>query len=292
VKGSSDLTYYGWPDIGNYEDVDGMFRNCDSSFGLGSGNLDDLGWFSSSEANHASDNPRKSDFKLPCNDASTLRNISEGSAVLTHQVSECKDEFVTDRTMANSRGLGFKNKKPRPRSSDYIQTDLPYLHSDQSTMNPALSGFTSENEGVNHCGNNVENLCSPNTKESSLMNCTPEEISHEVSSFCQLQQVMEQLDLKTKLCIRDSLFRLAWSAEQRHNYANLNGSTDSNVAFIAPGSTTCSGFMDIETDTNPIDRSVAHLLFHRPSDASAMPPHMTMHEESGVVTDGNATDKL
>nr|VDD27394.1 unnamed protein product [Brassica oleracea] len=28
------------------------------------------------------------------------------------------------------------------------------------------------------------------------------------------------------------------------------------------------GFMDIETDTDPIDRSIAHLLFHRPSDAS------------------------
>ena len=33
----------------------------------------------------------------------------------------------------------------------------------------------------------------------------------------------------------------------------------------------CAGFMDIETDTNPIDRSIAHLLFHRPSDPSAVP---------------------
>lgn len=31
------------------------------------------------------------------------------------------------------------------------------------------------------------------------------------------------------------------------------------------------GFLDLETDTNPIDRSVAHLLFHRPSDPSLMP---------------------
>lgn len=27
----------------------------------------------------------------------------------------------------------------------------------------------------------------------------------------------------------------------------------------------------METDTNPIDRSIAHLLFHRPSDPSVMP---------------------
>lgn len=26
------------------------------------------------------------------------------------------------------------------------------------------------------------------------------------------------------------------------------------------------GFIDVETDTNPIDRSVAHLLFHKPSE--------------------------
>lgn len=32
-----------------------------------------------------------------------------------------------------------------------------------------------------------------------------------------------QLDIRTKLCIRDSLYRLARSAEQRHNCANLIG---------------------------------------------------------------------
>lgn len=31
-----------------------------------------------------------------------------------------------------------------------------------------------------------------------------------------------QLDFRTKLCIRDSLYRLAQGAEQRHNLANLN----------------------------------------------------------------------
>lgn len=31
------------------------------------------------------------------------------------------------------------------------------------------------------------------------------------------------MDLSTKLCIRDSLYRLARSAEQGHHYANMNG---------------------------------------------------------------------
>ncbi|KAI8524582.1 hypothetical protein RHMOL_Rhmol13G0160400 [Rhododendron molle] len=34
-----------------------------------------------------------------------------------------------------------------------------------------------------------------------------------------------------------------------------------------------SRFMDMETDINPIDRSIAHLLFHRPSVSSIVPPH-------------------
>ncbi|KAL7608271.1 hypothetical protein Lser_V15G13812 [Lactuca serriola] len=76
--------------------------------------------------------------------------------------------------------------------------------------------------------------------------------------FHQLQQVMEQLDLRTKLCIRDSLYRLARSAEQQHNNPGISSSaTDINDSN--------NGLMDMETNTNPIDRSVAHLLFHRPS---------------------------
>lgn len=34
-----------------------------------------------------------------------------------------------------------------------------------------------------------------------------------------------QLDLRTKLCIRDSLYRLARSAEQRHDFVGINEST-------------------------------------------------------------------
>lgn len=126
------------------------------------------------------------------------------------------------------------------------------------------------------------------------------EFSLEATSFRQLQQVMEQLDSRTKLCIRDSLYRLARSAKQRHNYANLNGGPgddkDANT-FVAEG-TKCSGYMDIETDTNPIDRSIAHLLFHRPSmslKSHSMIPVSTTgspmiieklcHEESDSETD-------
>lgn len=101
-------------------------------------------------------------------------------------------------------------------------------------------------------------------------------ISLEATSFRQLQQVMEQLDIRTKLCIRDSLYRLARSAEQRHNCANLNENISEDkfirvASSIDQDANRSGGFLDLETDTNPIDRSVAHLLFHRPSDPSLMP---------------------
>ncbi|KAG2284498.1 hypothetical protein Bca52824_055718 [Brassica carinata] len=102
---------------------------------------------------------------------------------------------------------------------------------------------------------------------------TRDDISLEATSFRQLQQVVEQLDVRTKLCIRDSLYRLAKSAEQRHNCMNPNGGTKEMKgaagSHLETGETDkYVGFMDIETDTDPIDRSIAHLLFHRPSDAS------------------------
>ncbi|KAL8234595.1 hypothetical protein R6Q59_020695 [Mikania micrantha] len=110
-----------------------------------------------------------------------------------------------------------------------------------------------------------------NVQESSSVSSELDEISFEATSFLQLRLVMEQLDLRTKLCIRDSLYRLARSAEQRHNNPSLSSSaTDVNDLggpLMSERTNKCSGFMDMETDTNPIDRSVAHLLFHRPSES-------------------------
>nr|XP_025639556.1 protein LNK1-like [Arachis hypogaea] len=88
-----------------------------------------------------------------------------------------------------------------------------------------------------------------------------------------------QLDIRTKLCIRDSLYRLAKSTEQRHTDANVNGQLGDDIetrkALMTQDADRCTGFMDVETNTNPIDRSIAHLLFHRPSDASIFPRNDT-----------------
>ncbi|VAH91657.1 unnamed protein product [Triticum turgidum subsp. durum] len=97
--------------------------------------------------------------------------------------------------------------------------------------------------------------------------------SVEESSFRQLQDAVSQLDVKTKLCIRDGLYRLARSAQNRPVFPNaINRHEESRDAKDTQNMETSGKFVDhrsIETQTNPIDRSIALLLFHQPSDQVA-----------------------
>ncbi|XP_007042980.2 PREDICTED: protein LNK1 isoform X1 [Theobroma cacao] len=149
----------------------------------------------------------------------------------------------------------------------------------------------SEVEGVS-VGKPAE-LDSSNAQESSCVRSMLDEVSLEATSFRQLQQVMEKLDIRTKLCIRDSLYRLARSAEQRHNCVNTKGGIgddkDASGPLVAEETNKCTGFMDMETDTNPIDRSIAHLLFHRPSDLSARLSTDTVSFKSHGMIHGSIT---
>ncbi|KAE9595566.1 hypothetical protein Lalb_Chr17g0340141 [Lupinus albus] len=151
--------------------------------------------------------------------------------------------------------------------------------------------FENENEGHGEVGGVSigfsQEIDSSNLHESSSMSSALDNISLQSASFCQLQRVMDQLDIRTKLCIRDSLYRLAKSAEKRLNNANTNGQIGGDVEkFIAiktPDANNCTGFMDIETNTNPIDRSIAHLLFHRPSDPSMFPHNVNIPFKSSSM---------
>ncbi|XP_023532742.1 protein LNK2 isoform X2 [Cucurbita pepo subsp. pepo] len=111
--------------------------------------------------------------------------------------------------------------------------------------------------------------------DSSTVSTTVDRFSMEDTTLCRLQEIISKLDFKIRLCIRDSLFRLAQSAMQRH-YANDTSS--SNKSTRDENETTAKGEInshcrmagepDAETETNSIDRTVAHLLFHRPFEFS------------------------
>ncbi|KAI3774572.1 hypothetical protein L1987_49131 [Smallanthus sonchifolius] len=395
-KESGDLLYYGWPDIGNFEDVDKMLRSCDSSFGLGiTDNDGELGWFTSDRI-EGTEEALKMDFKFPCPEPSGLKNIlhpdHESSESNNHRsscISESKDELnyrdqinlqkrrskhlnqaegkkagkgvgnndgsfyqISDLRSNDSR-LSSNNKSDQAFTSvgnrqqyrnlelDYfghMQSNSCYLPPDylhQTTTVPMLSGTAAETDerkqsqgfqplfigsprqmgimfqsskGVLVFDEKQGNLSVKehesrrdiegdqkgvdigllNLQESSSVSSELDEISLEATSFRQLRQVMEQLDLRTKLCIRDSLYRLARSAEQRHNNPSVSsGATDANDhggPLMSERTNKCTGSMDMETDTNPIDRSVAHLLFHRPSEShnlpSPFPPQPNLNHRS------------
>uniref|UniRef100_A0A5B6ZR00 Protein LNK2 n=1 Tax=Davidia involucrata TaxID=16924 RepID=A0A5B6ZR00_DAVIN len=94
-----------------------------------------------------------------------------------------------------------------------------------------------------------------------------------------LQETIEKLDIRIRLCIRDSLFRLTQSAMQRHYASDTSSSNRSNrdelEVFMKEEINSHNRFArmpDVETQTNPIDRTVAHFLFHIPLDLPGKHP--------------------
>lgn len=459
-KESTDLLFYGWSEIENFEDVDRMFRSCDSTFGLDMGHNDELGWFSSSHVIEGSNdatkpslnfsgcgisdldgvteqqevygldnnglvtdgsnktltpvNCKRGSQKLTTNGPSTVMNTSyvdgswgvsgndNESQILSH-VSESKHQKPSEgkrKEPPSENGVSFihfdnlnqaaesnhllnfqcssssdnhqpqeashsscvqtsnpliklnnshssnqllpsmssiiksedsvlpsispmdssyastliqsventhdfslqkipvsRNKKKerqhQRRISEFPKKDLTVQRADLDPVCPQkLSDFENKVEGQSDIDGDVgvaaELDCS-NIQESSCMSSVLDEVSIDASSFQQLQNVMEKLDLRTKLCIRDSLYRLARSAERRHKCDNPSSGDkdekDTSGSLLPDGSNKCTGFMDMETDTNPIDRSIAHLLFHRPSDPSATAPFDTLSVKSHTNID-------
>ncbi|XP_042009987.1 protein LNK2-like isoform X2 [Salvia splendens] len=111
---------------------------------------------------------------------------------------------------------------------------------------------------------------------SNTISPTFDNFSVEESVLYQLQDIIAKLDNKIRLCIRDSLSRLAQSALQRQNHNDTSSTCTSSRDEVLGnkdlvGHDRFSRTADAETDTNPIDRVVAHLLFHRPLDFSGKP---------------------
>ncbi|KAK1360456.1 hypothetical protein POM88_044930 [Heracleum sosnowskyi] len=110
---------------------------------------------------------------------------------------------------------------------------------------------------------------------SGTMSMATDDCSAENETLYRLQDVVAKLDVQLRLCIRDSLCRLAQSAMQRQ-YAKETSSTmkrsENYLEFLPEEETNTANrsaiTLEAETDTNQIDRTVAHLLFHRPIEFS------------------------
>ncbi|GFP92448.1 hypothetical protein PHJA_001389000 [Phtheirospermum japonicum] len=134
----------------------------------------------------------------------------------------------------------------------------------------SVSEHSSMDGGKGEPNSPVEHYDS-NTICTAFDNCSVEE-----SVLYRLQDTIAKMDMRIRLCIRDSLFRLAQSAMWRQypnetSSASTSGRDDvrSNKDIVSHERFT--RMHDVETDTNPIDRTVAHLLFHRPLEFSGKP---------------------
>ncbi|WCJ39043.1 hypothetical protein M5689_020065 [Euphorbia peplus] len=103
--------------------------------------------------------------------------------------------------------------------------------------------------------------------DSSSMSLAVDDCSGEDTVLYRLQDIVGKMDVRTRLCMRDSLFRLAQSALQRHftsrTSSNNNSSRDELTKEEISGQNRNVKMSEAETETNPIDRTVAHLLFYR-----------------------------
>ncbi|XP_060217505.1 protein LNK2 isoform X2 [Lycium barbarum] len=102
--------------------------------------------------------------------------------------------------------------------------------------------------------------------ESNTVCLAVEDPSVEDAALYLLQDVISKLDLKIRLCIRDSLFRLAQSATLRQCGNDSCSSRKGGREVSKEEMNTNSRLPHVETETNPIDRTVAHLLFYNPSE--------------------------
>ncbi|KAK9677610.1 hypothetical protein RND81_11G155600 [Saponaria officinalis] len=219
-----------------------------------------------------------SDHVLPSSTPSIVK--SEVRALSTISPRESSHASNQKESIENSHDVSHKNlsssevkKKGKlqqrrlSRNAEKSNLRVQRVDPDQFCGKKPSRGGKNESEcqsEVDCCDTGfARDLDASTNQESSCMSSVLDEVAIDASSLKQLQHVMGQLDIRTKLCIRDSLYRLARSAAQRHKGDNK----DANGALL-PGTNKSAGFIDMETDTNPIDRSIAHLLFHRPSDPS------------------------
>ncbi|KAL2649672.1 hypothetical protein R1flu_017800 [Riccia fluitans] len=107
-----------------------------------------------------------------------------------------------------------------------------------------------------------------------------EDSSLEGSVLRQLEMTISQLDIGTRLVIRNALYRLARSARKRRAAGVENGCSSQSSgernsgnnameSSTASDSPSCRGsratsMSEMETETNPIDRTIAKLLFYKP----------------------------
>ncbi|KAF5190184.1 Lnk2 [Thalictrum thalictroides] len=155
---------------------------------------------------------------------------------------------------------GLYNVGKCPQENQYQDTEVSTTEVEENLLHPSMAM------------NSLMEHDDSNTVPMEIDNCSLEE-----RVLDQLQDVIEKLDMRVRLSIRDSLFRLAQSSMQRNNTTdtsstNINMQCDGATAKDeAHGHNRLPRIPEVEKETNPIDRTVAHLLFHQSLELSTRP---------------------
>ncbi|KAL4385197.1 hypothetical protein GQ457_15G012620 [Hibiscus cannabinus] len=166
-------------------------------------------------------------------------NIKQ-SANVKHTFTESSCQFFSPS------GLQQHKQNVGSDSVSYMHTNFPYMHLnyisllDQILECPTLSSTKSENNGncsstneSSYASDKVHSIESSSGPSVIIMNEYITSKIHMPRSKGMLSMQKWALVISTKLCIRDSLYRLARSVEQRHNWSNTEvDSADTHLSTV------------------------------------------------------------
>ncbi|KAJ9190586.1 hypothetical protein P3X46_001772 [Hevea brasiliensis] len=212
--------------------------------------------------------------------------VSSGNA---NPVNKLADLLVKPQTMTPQEKIEKLRKRQQMQAMLAIQKQQQQFGHQVSCSDQSITQKCSQENQIQHVEGadlEVEDLSTlpafdPNSPvehdDSNTISLAVNDYSAEDTVLYRLQDIISKLDARIRLCLRDSLFRLAQSAMQRH-YASDTGSTNNSsrdekvVTKEETRGHNRNAMSEVETETNPIDRAVAHLLFHRPLELSGKHP--------------------
>ncbi|XP_039172247.1 protein LNK2 isoform X5 [Eucalyptus grandis] len=190
------------------------------------------------------DSPGKPPTMTPQEKIEKLRRRQQMQAMLA--IKKQLQQFVDEICPSDAQGLTLEISNQHSKGAHLEVDDLSSLPSIDVSSSIEQDGSTFVSAAVD--GSSIEDV---------VLN--------------QLQDVIAKLDDRIKICIRDSLYRLAKSTVKRQHTGSMIGTVvhpqDEHEVLAKEESEASNREVkpaDVETDTNPIDRAVAHLLFHRP----------------------------
>ncbi|PIN23488.1 hypothetical protein CDL12_03791 [Handroanthus impetiginosus] len=161
----------------------------------------------------------------------------------------------------------------------------------------AVAKHSTMEEGTIEVDNSLNTNSSGDYDDFNTISMFFDSCSVEEAVLYQLKDTIAKLELQIRLWIRDSLFRLAKGAMQRQYTSDTHSTNTSSRGEVFGNEDLCSHdrftrMPDVEAETNPIDRTVAHLLFYRPLEFSGKPAEMPESPISANISYEREADSL